>query len=564
MNESAFKPSFEKVLVANRGEIAIRIIRACQELGIRTVAIYSDADKKSFYYRIADEAHNIKGSSARQTYLNIEKVLDVARKTGCAAVHPGYGFLSENPDFASACNDSGIKFIGPSSVCMRKIADKAHIKKTMHANGIPVLPSIESEADSDRLRILAKEMGFPLIVKPSFGGGGKGMRIVRSEEELEDALRYARAIGKSAFRNEAFYIEKYLEKPRHVEVQILADSDGKIIALGERECSIQRSHQKLIEESPSPALTPEKRNEVIELAKRAAAVVEYENAGTIEFLYHDGRFYFLEVNGRIQVEHSVTELVTGMDLVKEQIRIASGGKIEESKQDIPADGWAIQCRINAEDPYNQFAPSPGTITGYRAPGGMGVRVDTGIFMGYTIPTQYDSLVSKLSVWGRDRTEAVSRMRRVLSEYVILGIRTLLPLHRAIFREKHFLSGDYTTNYVEEHLEELLESMKQIEKNEKSHDELLAEVFTSVCRLVLNENSAKDEKTTNGVAPEELREEVAGEEKIAAIAAAIVIAMESEEASARTLARRGATASSWATIGRIAQMNQRLPCLQRQR
>ncbi|MBI5118634.1 acetyl-CoA carboxylase biotin carboxylase subunit [Candidatus Poribacteria bacterium] len=566
MNESAFRPSFKKVLVANRGEIAIRIIRACQELGIRTVAIYSDADKNSFYYRIADEAHNIKGSSARQTYLNIEKVLDVARKTGCAAVHPGYGFLSENPDFASACNEAGIKFIGPSSACMRKIADKAHIKKTMQVNGIPVLPSIESEADSDRLRILTKEMGFPLIVKPSFGGGGKGMRIVRSGEELEDALRYARAIGKSAFRNEAFYIEKYLEKPRHVEVQILADSDGKIIALGERECSIQRSHQKLIEESPSPALTPEKRNEVIELAKKAAAVVEYENAGTIEFLYYDGRFYFLEVNGRIQVEHSVTELVTGMDLVKEQIRIACGGKIEESMQDIPADGWAIQCRINAEDPYNQFAPSPGTITGYRAPGGMGVRVDTGIFMGYTIPTQYDSLVSKLSVWGRDRTEAVSRMRRVLSEYVILGIRTLLPLHRAIFREKNFLNGDYTTNYVEEHLEDLLESMKQIEKSEKSHDELLAEVFTSVCRLVLNENHARNSKATSGVAPfpEGSHAEVSEEETIAVIAAAIAVAMESEGTPIRSLAQRSATVNTWATIGRIAQMNQRLPCLQRQR
>ncbi|MBI4830954.1 MAG: ATP-grasp domain-containing protein [Candidatus Lindowbacteria bacterium] len=544
------------MLVANRGEIAIRIIRACQELGIRTVAIYSDADKRSFYYRIADEARNIRGSNARDTYLNIEKVLDVAKETGCAAVHPGYGFLSENPDFASACEETGIKFIGPSSVCMKKIADKAHIKKTMQSNGIPVLPSIESQFDPVRLRALVREMGFPVIVKPSFGGGGKGMRIVRSEADLDDALRYAQAIGRSAFRNAAFYIERYLERPRHVEAQILADSDGKIIALGERECSIQRSHQKLIEESPSPALTPEKRAEIIRLAKEAAGVVDYENAGTIEFLYHGGNFYFLEVNGRIQVEHSVTELVTGMDLIKEQIRIAGGGKLGKARRDAPANGWAIQCRINAEDPYNQFAPSPGKIIGYRAPGGMGVRVDTGIFMGYTIPTQYDSLVSKLSVWGIDRSEAASRMRRVLSEYVILGIKTLLPLHRAIFRERHFLDGDYDTNYIEEHFDELMESMKQVEKSEKSHDELLAEVFSNYCEVFLKEPL---EPVADVVASGEPHEGAASEEEVvAAIAGAIAAELESAEALARSQTREGITPNSWAAAGRIIQMNQRLP------
>ncbi|MEW6201987.1 MAG: acetyl-CoA carboxylase biotin carboxylase subunit [bacterium] len=468
---------FKKILIANRGEIAVRIIRACYESGIKSLAIYSDDDKKSIFYRLADEAVHLKGTGAADTYLNIPRVIEIAKETGCDAIHPGYGFLSENSDFVSACESEGLKFIGPSSATMKKVSDKAHVKKIMETVGIPVLPSIaiEGEVDFDRIRTFVSQADFPLIVKPSFGGGGKGMKVIYSETEVDDAVRFAQNIGRSAFGNNAFYIEKCLRNPRHIEVQILADNYGGIVDLGERDCSIQRNHQKILEESPSPALNKESRNKIAELARKAAAAVDYENAGTVEFLYENGQFYFIEINARIQVEHPVTELTTGIDLIKGQIRIASGERIKMKKGVSPR-GAAIECRINAEDPFNNFSPCPGQIKGYRSPGGIGVRVDSGVFMGFMIPPQYDSLVSKLSVWGRNRGEAVSRMRRALNEYVIIGIKTTLPLHRAIFREASFKKGDYDTSYIEKKLEILNGIMQQIRETEKSHDELLASLF----------------------------------------------------------------------------------------
>jgi pyruvate carboxylase subunit A len=530
------------VLVANRGEIAIRIIRACQELGIETVAIYSDDDRKSFYYRIADEAIHIEGSGARDTYLNIDKVVHVAKKTGCDGVHPGYGFLAENPDFVSACEAADLHFIGPSSACMKKVGDKAGLKRIMEAGGVPVLPSVENSATPDEMKTLVKRIGFPVIVKPSFGGGGKGMRIAHSENELEDAIRYARTIGISAFGNAAFYVEKLLERPRHIEVQILVDRNGSIAAFGERECSIQRNHQKLIEESPSSAITQELREEAQDLARKAAAIVGYENAGTIEFLYQDGRFYFLEINARIQVEHSITELVTGIDLIKEQISLMCGNPLPFAGKQLSPRGWAIQCRVNAEDPYNNFTPCPGKIIGYRSPGGLGVRVDTGVFMGYSIPAQYDSLVSKLSVWGRDRHEALSRMRRVLNEYVILGVKTTLPLYRAIFREKDFVSGNYDTRYIEKHLDALLKSMEEIQRREKTHDEMLAAVF----------NGLTQERRPGNRHAEPSRPS-RDQELAVVIGAAIALATDSVAATPESNGRP----SQWRTAGRLAQMTSRL-------
>ncbi len=467
---------FEKILVANRGEIAVRVIRACEELGIKTVAVYTDGDREAFFHRRADESVRLEGTDVKDTYLNIEKILKIAEETRCAAIHPGYGFLSENADFVEACESAGLKFIGPGRQTMRKVTDKVEAKKIMESAGVPVLPSSDTELNARKIAFFAKQAGYPLIVKPSFGGGGKGMKIIRSEADIDDAIYLAQAIGRSAFGNAAFYVEKYLEKPRHIEVQILGDSHGKIVHLGERDCSIQRRHQKLIEETPSPVLNNELRKEVTTLAKKAATAIDYENAGTVEFLFGDGRFYFLEVNARIQVEHAITELVTGIDLVKEQIRIAAGEPLGIPKNSLKPRGWAIECRVNAEDPYNQFMPCPGKIQGYRSPGGVGVRVDSGIFMGYTIPPQFDSLLSKLSVWGRDRNEAIWRMRRALNEYVILGIKTTLPLYKAIFREKDFVDGRYDTHYVEDNISYLIELMDQIRRNEKSHDELLASTF----------------------------------------------------------------------------------------
>jgi len=465
---------FKKVLIANRGEIAIRVMRACRELGIKSVAVFSTDDRRSLFYRLADESFLLKGDEVRDTYLSIEKMIHFAKKSGCEAIHPGYGFLSENPDFVDACESGGVKFIGPSGATMRKAGDKARIKDFMAEHGIPVLPSSNNPTTAEEIRDAVARIGFPMIIKPSFGGGGKGMKIVHAEPELEDAIRFARNLGQSAFGNPAFYIEKYLQAPRHIEVQILSDGRGTVLDLGERDCSVQRRHQKLIEESPSPALTPEMRRHAADLAVKAARAVDYENAGTIEFLFEDGEFYFLEINARIQVEHPVTEMVTGIDLIKEQIKIAAGEDIQLPRGACLCNGWAIECRINAEDPENRFMPSPGQINGYRSPGGIGVRVDSGVFMGFSIPSHYDSLISKLTVWGRDRAEATARMRRALDEYVILGIKNTVPLYRAIFREPEFLEGKHDTTYIERHLPELLNVVEK--QKHKTQEQLLTAIF----------------------------------------------------------------------------------------
>lgn len=467
--------NFKKVFVANRGEIAIRAIRACEELKIRTVSVYAPDDEKSLFFRLADEYYPLIGSSVQDTYLDIDQLIKIAKETDCDAVHPGYGFLSESAEFAAACEAAGLKFIGPSTDVMKLVSNKERVKKVMEKAGVPVLPSVKG-GTSGWMKKCVSKIGFPMIVKPSYGGGGKGMKIVRNEKELQEAAAFAERIGAAAFGKGDYYIEKYLENPHHIEVQILADSRGHISDLGERECSIQRRHQKLIEETPSPALTDSERTYIARTARKAAEAIGYENAGTIEFLYEDGHFYFLEVNARIQVEHTITELVTGVDLVKEQIRIAEGKPLSVKKKTAHPRGWAIECRVNAEDPYNDFMPNPGKIKGYRSPGGMGVRVDSGVFMGFSIPEHYDSLVSKLSVWGRDRDEAVARLKRALKEYVIIGIGTTVPLYRAVVREPDFKKGNYTTNYIPEHYEKLIEIMENVHKDRTFHQELLASVF----------------------------------------------------------------------------------------
>ena len=465
---------FNKILIANRGEIAIRVIRTCKELGVPSLAVYDEDDANSLFYRLADEAALLQGSGAVETYLNIGRIIDTARNNGCDAIHPGYGFLSENAEFVAACEDAGIKFIGPTSQTMARVGDKAAVKETLKQGGVPSLPSIIFEGDMDALKTAARDMGYPVIIKPTFGGGGKGMKIVREEAEMDDAVRQAQNIGRAAFGSDAFYVEKYLEHPRHIEVQIIADKNGEIIDLGERECSIQRRHQKLIEESPSAVLTESQRDRATELARLAARLVGYENAGTVEFLYQDGSFYFMEINARIQVEHPVTELVTGLDLIKKQILIAGGDTVGGIRREGAPLGHAVECRINAEDPRNNFMPCPGRILGYRSPGGIGIRVDSGVFMNFEIPPQYDSLVSKLSAWGRDRCEAMSRMRRALDEYIIVGIKTTLPIYRAIFREPDFLRGDYDTLYLEKHKDALAALLEQ--HGSSAHSELKQAVF----------------------------------------------------------------------------------------
>lgn len=468
----------KKILVANRGEIAIRVIRACVEMDIETVSVYDTNDKRSLFYRLSDESVFLEGENASETYLDIEKIVDTAKKTKCDAVHPGYGFLSENSDFVTACEDAGLKFIGPRSDTMKAVSNKSEIKKLMEKTGIPLLPSVETDSEKE-IRAFARKVGYPVIIKPSFGGGGKGMKVIRKAKEIEPAVSMARNIGKAAFGNASFYVEKYLDSPRHIEVQIVGDHTGDIVDLGERDCSIQRRHQKVIEESPSPVLTEQQRARVCEFAKKAAQAVDYENVGTVEFLFDGDKFYFLEINARIQVEHPVTEMVTGIDLVKEQIRLAAGKRIAISdlRMKCAPNGCAIQSRIYAEDPMNDFEPCPGRILGYRSPGGFGVRVDSGVFMKFTISPFYDSLVSKLTTWGRNREETIARMRRALNEYLIIGICTTLPLYRAISLEPDFVSGNYDTGYLENKKEVLYKMMEEMKHSKKTRDMRLASIFT---------------------------------------------------------------------------------------
>ncbi|HZR00641.1 MAG TPA: acetyl-CoA carboxylase biotin carboxylase subunit [Chloroflexota bacterium] len=439
-----------KVLVANRGEIAVRIIRACSEIGIDTVAVYSEVDRDALHVRYADEAYPVGPGAARESYLRIDKLIDVAKKSGADAVHPGYGFLSERAEFAEACAQAGIVFIGPSPRVINALGDKMVARRTMIAHGVPVVPGsvgpVQDVAEAERV---CAEVGFPVMIKAAAGGGGKGMRVVNSPDELPSALRAAASEARAAFGDGTVYIEKQLDNVRHVEVQLLADAYGNVVHLGERECSIQRRHQKLIEESPSPVVDEELRTKLGEAAITAAKAVGYESAGTVEFLVdRDRNFYFLEVNTRIQVEHPVTELVTGVDLVVEQLRIAAGRRLRYRQEDLTLNGWAIECRISAEDPYNNFMPSTGKITMLSEPSGPGVRVDSGIYEGFEVTLYYDPLLAKLIVWGETRGQAILRMRRALADYKLLGIRTTIPFHLRMMETTSFIAGRLDTRFLE--------------------------------------------------------------------------------------------------------------------
>ncbi len=449
------EPPFRKILVANRGEIALRVIFACKELGIQTVAVYSEADRNALHVRFADEDICIGPPASGKSYLNIPQVIAAAEVTGAEAIHPGYGFLSENPHFVDVCQACGIVFIGPNAEIIRTMGNKAQAKATMLAAGVPLMPGSDGIVETvEEALVWGEKIGYPVIVKASAGGGGRGMRIVNSPDEMADMYNTARTEARAAFTDDSVYMEKYLLEPRHIEVQILGDLFGNIIHLGERECSIQRRHQKLIEESPSPALTPDLRKRIHETAVRAARAVGYFNAGTIEFLLDArGDFFFMEMNTRVQVEHPITELVSGVDIVKEQIRIAAGRKLSYAQDDIVLRGAAIECRINAEDPW-KFTPCPGRITALHFPGGPGIRMDTAMHQDAVIPPYYDSMVAKLIAYGNDRTEALARMRRALDTIVVEGIKTTSPLHRRIMDHPDFIKGDFSTKWLEVFLGQL--------------------------------------------------------------------------------------------------------------
>ena len=452
---SAEEPPFKKVLIANRGEIALRVILACKELGVQTVAVYSEADRNALHVRFADEEVWIGPAASSKSYLNIPQVIAAAEVTGAEAIHPGYGFLSENPHFVEVCSACGINFIGPNAEIIRRMGNKAEAKATMKAAGVPLVPGSDGLIQSVEEALAAAEgIGYPVIVKASAGGGGRGMRIVNSPEEMPDLYGTARSEAKGAFGDDSVYMEKYLLEPRHIEVQIMGDLFGNVVHLGERECSIQRRHQKLIEESPSAALTPELRKRICETAVKAAKAVGYYNAGTIEFLLDKrGDFFFMEMNTRVQVEHPVTEMVTGIDIVKEQLHIAAGRRLSFSQEDVVQRGHAIECRINAEDPF-RFTPSPGKITALHFPGGPGIRVDTAMHQDATIPPHYDSMIAKLIAHGADRREAIARMRRALDTLVVEGVKTTAPLHRKLMDHPDFISGAFSTKWLEGVMEEI--------------------------------------------------------------------------------------------------------------
>ncbi|MEM6780621.1 MAG: acetyl-CoA carboxylase biotin carboxylase subunit [Pseudomonadota bacterium] len=444
---------FKKVLIANRGEIALRVIRACKEMGIETVAVHSTADANAMAVRLADESVCIGPPSGKDSYLNIPSILTAAAVTGAEAIHPGYGFLSENAQFARMVEEHGFTFIGPKAEHIEKMGDKVTAKKTVQELGLPVVPGSPGAVESveDGLEI-CREAGFPVLIKAASGGGGKGMQVVRSEEEFEEKFNTARSEAKVNFGDDTVYIEKYLEKPRHIEIQVFGDSHGNAIHLGERDCSIQRRHQKLVEEAPSPVLPEEERNDIGRLAARMVREMGYLGAGTIEFLYENGEFFFMEMNTRIQVEHPVTEMITGIDLIQEQIRVAAGEPLSIKKDRIRLRGHAIEVRINAEDP-DTFMPSPGKITQFHTPGGLGVRFDSAIYQGYSIPPYYDSMIGKLIVHGRNREECLRRLRRAIMETVVEGVKTTLPLHLWILDQEDLQTGDYTIHWLEQKLAE---------------------------------------------------------------------------------------------------------------
>ena len=442
---------FKKVLIANRGEIAVRIIRACREMGISTVAVYSEIDKEALHTQLADEAVCIGLAMPKDSYLNITNILSACVLTGADAIHPGFGFLSENSKFAKMCRQCNIKFIGPDYETIEFMGNKAEARKIMKISGVPVVPGYEGEIrDENHALEIAKEIGYPIMIKASAGGGGKGIRIATNNEEFLIGYKTAKAEAKACFGDDSLYMEKFVQKPKHIEFQILADEYGNVIHLGERECSMQRKNQKVLEEAPSNVFTPELREKMGEIAKKAALAVDYKNAGTIEFLFDkDNNFYFMEMNTRIQVEHPITEMITGIDLVKQQLKIAAGEKLEFTQEDIKIKGHAIECRINAEDTEHDFRPCPGTIEELCIPGGMGVRIDSAIFCGYKIPHCYDSMIAKVIAFGNDRNEAIEKMNRALGEFAVGGVKTNVNFELSILETKEFLEGDYDTSFLAE-------------------------------------------------------------------------------------------------------------------
>ncbi len=470
---------FKKVLIANRGEIAVRVIRACKELGIPTVAVYSEVDRNALHVRYADEAYYLGPAPSKESYLRGDKLIDIARQSGADAIHPGYGFLSEREWFAAACAEAGITFIGPRPESIAAMGDKAVARATVKRAGVPVVPGTDKEKNlsDDDILAFARETGFPLLIKAVAGGGGKGMREVHNLEEMPEKLASARREALAAFGDGTVYVEKLITGARHIEIQVLADQHGNALYLGERECSLQRRHQKVLEEAPSPFIGEDEafRRRMGEMAVRAAQAVGYVNAGTIECLVdRDKNFYFMEMNTRLQVEHPVTELVTGVDLVKEQIRIARGRKLDLTQDDIRLKGHAIECRINAEDPHNGFMPSTGRITSHIVPAGPGIRVDTGVYTGFEITPYYDSMISKLVCFGETRGEAILRMRRALAEYRILGVKTTIPFHQAIMDSHRFLAGNFDTRFVEERF-----NLEEMERNRPEHPDVAAILATLV-------------------------------------------------------------------------------------
>ncbi|MEM5638939.1 acetyl-CoA carboxylase biotin carboxylase subunit [Bacillus toyonensis] len=439
--------------MANRGEIAVRIIRACKEMDIETVAIYSEADKESLHVQIADEAYCVGPTVSKESYLNLTNIISVAKLTGCDAIHPGYGFLAENADFAELCRECNLIFIGPSPEAISKMGTKDVARDTMEKAGVPIVPGSQGIIKNTEEAIeLANQIGYPVIIKATAGGGGKGIRVARHEEELVKGIQITQQEASTAFGNPGVYLEKYVEDFRHVEIQIMADTHGNAIHLGERDCTIQRRLQKLLEESPSPALDENVRKQMGEAAVKAAVAVDYTGAGTVEFIYEykTKSFYFMEMNTRIQVEHPVTEMVTGMDLIKEQILVASGEKLSLQQEEVQFNGWAIECRINAENPAKKFMPSPGKVEMYLPPGGFGIRVDSAVYPGYSIPPFYDSMVAKLIVHGKTREEAIAKMKRALSEFVIEGVHTTIPFHLQLLDHPDFVKGEFNTKFLEEH------------------------------------------------------------------------------------------------------------------
>jgi pyruvate carboxylase subunit A len=483
-----------KVLIANRGEIAVRIMRACKELGISTVAVYSDADEKALFVKYADEKHNIGPGPASQSYLQKQKIIDVALKTQAEGIHPGYGFMAENSEFAELCHKNGIEFIGPPVSAMKLMGSKIDSKKSMIKAGVYVVPGVtEAICDHEKAKDIAHDIGYPVMLKASAGGGGIGIQKVDDEKQMEKALSTVRQLAKNSFGDDSVFIEKFIDDPRHIEFQVIGDKHNHLIHCFERECSVQRRHQKLIEETPSCALTPKLRGEIGAQAVLAAKTAGYYNAGTCEFMFKDGKYYFLEMNTRLQVEHPITEAITGIDLAREQLRVASGFELEYEQKDIKSRGHAIECRINAEDPLNNFMPAPSKIIRYAEPSGPGIRIDSGVYQGFTIPSFYDSMIAKLIVWAEDRNRCISRMKRALWEFQIGGVRHNIPFHQVVMNNEQFIKGDYNTSFIPRYkiLDQVVEHVKNTKPQSSTPKTVAAMAAIQAVIIATNSSQKKN-------------------------------------------------------------------------